>query len=319
LGSVGAPQSVIALLLLTLVAIAADQFFAPTLYTTSPLWATLACLLLVWRRGEAPTEQTIWARLSLARFFLFFAAHLAIVLASSWLHLRPLTMLSSSALSGWTLATLKLSVFVPTLLLLPIPSWKRLARTYAPELLAAIVVLVTFFPTRLMESAWPWYGQILGRTVYAFARPVVPGVGYFPALTPTISGPELDLTILYSCSGINGLELFDILFGFVVALDWRRLAKKRALLAYVVGVAAMLLSNALRITSLFVLGNRGFADSVSRFHISAGWIFFALAFLVYLALIYGWMLGPRQNLPARSGESKEMPSFNNAGINGIPR
>jgi exosortase/archaeosortase family protein len=319
LGSLGAPQSVIALLLLTLATIAADQFFAPALYTTSPLWGTLACLLLVWRRGGAPTEQTIWARLSLARFFLFFAAHFAIVLASTWLHSRSSAMLPSLAANGWPVAALKLTVFAPTLLLLPIPSWKCLARAYVPELLAALVVLVTFFPTRLMESAWPWYGQILGRIVYAFAHLFVPGVSYYPALTPTISGPDLDLTILYSCSGMSGLELFDILFGFVVFLDWRRLAKKRALMAYFAGIAVMLLSNALRITSLFVFGNRGFADSVSQFHISAGWIFFTLLFLVYLALTYGWMIGARQNLPTESGELKEIPSFNNAGINGIPQ
>jgi hypothetical protein len=39
------------------------------------------------------------------------------------------------------------------------------------------------------------------------------------------------------------------------------------------------------------LGNHGFADSVSRFHISAGWIFFSVVFLVYLSMMYGWMLG----------------------------
>ena len=74
--------------------------------------------------------------------------------------------------------------------------------------------------------------------------------------------------------------------------------KKRALIAYVGGMGAILVSNALRIASLYVLGNRGFADSVARFHISAGWIFFTTVFLVYLALTYRWILAP--GVPDRS-------------------
>jgi len=56
------------------------------------------------------------------------------------------------------------------------------------------------------------------------------------------------------------------------------------------GAAAMLLGNALRIVLMVVLGNRGLADSVERFHVSAGWMFFSAAFLVYLAVVYRWML-----------------------------
>ena len=63
--------------------------------------------------------------------------------------------------------------------------------------------------------------------------------------------------------------------------------------AYGAGLLAMLLDNAIRITSFVVLGNHGFAESVSRFHISAGWIFFSIVFLVYLSMTYGWLLGKR--------------------------
>ena len=73
-------------------------------------------------------------------------------------------------------------------------------------------------------------------------------------------------------------------------LDWNRLRKDRALVAYFVGLVAMLLGNAIRIISFVVLGNHGFAESISRFHISAGWIFFSAVFLAYLSLTYSWML-----------------------------
>src|SRR5260370_5929006 len=47
-------RSVLPVLVLTLIAIVVDQFAAPLLFTTSPLWATCAFLLLVWRRFELP-------------------------------------------------------------------------------------------------------------------------------------------------------------------------------------------------------------------------------------------------------------------------
>jgi hypothetical protein len=41
---------------------------------------------------------------------------------------------------------------------------------------------------------------------------------------------------------------------------------------------------------LVVLGNRGFADAVVRFHLSAGWIFFSVVFLAYLCSTYRHLL-----------------------------
>lgn len=78
----------------------------------------------------------------------------------------------------------------------------------------------------------------------------------------------------------------------VAFVDWNRLRKGRLLLAYFAGIAAMLVGNGLRIVSFVVLGNRGFADAVSRFHLSAGWLFFSAVFLAYLSLTYRWLLKP---------------------------
>ena len=179
------------------------------------------------------------------------------------------------------------------MILFPFATWKKIARLYFPEAIAGLVVLLTFFPSRVLQSIWPWYGQGLGRFVHMMARVFVPKVGYLADSNPTLSGPDLDVTIVPECSGINGLELFDYLFVVVALVDWNRLRKNRALLGYFAGLLAMLFGNAIRITSFVVLGNRGFAESVSRFHISAGWIFFSVVFLVYLSMTYGWMVGRR--------------------------
>lgn len=296
LGNRLVPRTFFLILLLTLAAIAADQFVAPALYSSSPLWATTACLLLVWRRGD-PLGSALDSvagsrgmRLSTARIAMFCGAHEALVLAvlATQSALQPFSGTSSTG--GWIVAALKLSVLAPTLLLLPSAEWRIFWRAYKAEALAAIVVLFTFFPSRVITSIWPWCGQALGKFVFFVSQTVVPSLVYRSSLTPTLAGPDLDVTILLACSGIDGIKLFDYLFAFVVFLDWNRLRKGRALLAYFAGIAVIVFGNALRIISFVVLGNHGFAKYVARFHLSAGWIFFTLVFLAYLFLIYRHLL-----------------------------
>lgn len=292
-GNLTVPQFSFLALLLTLGAVAADQIVAPGLYSSSPLWAVAACMALVWRRGGVAFEGKEKAGsfgFSLVRAGLFAGAHILLVSAARSLHgiLQPVA--GTFSLGGWITAALKLSVLLPTLLLLPLARWRILARDYAAEGIAALVVLFTFFPGRIITSVWPWYGQILGRFVFLFSGLFVHGITYTSALTPTVHGPDLDVTILLACSGISGIELFDYLFTFVALLDWNRLRKGRTLIAYFAGMAVMFLGNALRIASFVIFGNQGFADAVARFHLSAGWVFFSIVFLVYLSLTYRKLL-----------------------------
>ena len=199
-------------------------------------------------------------------------------------------VVGTASVLGSLVALWKLAVLAPTILLLPLLRWKELWSPYRAEIVAALIVLLTFFPGRAIEELWPWYGQGLGRFVYALSRVFVRRIGYIGSSDPTLTGPDLDVTIVLACSGINGIELFDYLFGAVAVLDWNRLQKGRALAGYFLGLFSMLLGNALRITSFVVFGNRGFADLVAHYHIAAGWLFFSVVFLVYLSLTYGWML-----------------------------
>jgi exosortase/archaeosortase family protein len=292
-GDLTVPQFSFLALLLTLGGCAADQFAAPMLYSTSPLWATAACSALVWRRGDVELgEKQRLGRFgfSFPRLAAFCVAHILIICAARLLLGRVQSGGWSVSFPGWIAAGLKLSVLLPTLLLLPIKGWALLARVYRAELIAGLLVLFTFFPGRILTTIWPWYGQVLGRLVFFCSGLFVHGLTYASGLTPTISGASLDVTILVACSGISGIELFDYLFAFVVLADWNRMRKGRLLAAYFVGVVAMFLGNALRIVSFVVFGNRGFANQVARFHLSAGWIFFSLIFLAYLSLIYRQLL-----------------------------
>lgn len=292
-GDLTVPQFSFLALLLTLAAISADQLLAPQLYTSSPLWATAACLALVWRKGNREFQRGDLRetfRFTPARALLFVAAHGALVLAARLFLPSLEPALGSQSRLGWALAVLKLSALVPTLLLVSPACWRKIARADSAEAGAALLVLLTFFPGRYLTAFWPFYGQALGRVIFGFSRLFAHGLVYLPSLTPTILGPGLDVTILYSCSGITGVELFDCLFLLIAILDWNLLRKGRALAAYFGGVAVMLLGNAMRIASFVILGNRGFGDVVARVHLSAGWIFFSILFLAYLALVYRKLL-----------------------------
>ena len=294
-GNLTVPQFSFLAALFTLGACAVDQFVVPALYSTSPLWAAAVCAALVWRRGDTgfvSLEGAVNFGFSFERIALFVAAH-ALLVSSALLLPAALEQLARTASStGWITAGLKLSVLLPTLLLLPRERWPIVARTYASEGIAALIVLFTFFPGRILAAIWPYYGQVLGRLDFFVSGLFVHGITYSSALTPTIHGPGLDVTILPSCSGISGIELYDYLFAFVALFDWNRLRKGRALLAYFGGIAVMLAGNGLRIVSFVVLGNHGSAEVVARFHLTAGSIFFSVLFPVYLFSIYRNLLVP---------------------------
>src|SRR5207249_3185242 len=169
-----------------------------------------------------------------------------------------------------------------------------LLRAYSSEAKAAVLVLTVNVPGRVLEAIWPWYGRAFGWFIYVLARSFVPGLTYDVGPEPSIIGPLQDTSIVFACSGISAFELLAYIFGLVIVLDWNCLRKGRAILAYFGCLFFMLVSNAFRIASLVVLGNRGFADFVSTFHNSAGAVFFCSIFLVYLSLTCRWMTERRQ-------------------------
>jgi len=298
---VEAPRFFLLLLALTGLAISADQFAAPLLRSSTSLWALLACILLIWRREQAHSlSDARIARFtfSFSRFAAFLVAHAVLIFAARSVQTGLQAVAGTMTVAGTAVAILKLSVLAPSVFLAPFSSWKEFFRIWRAESIAALVVLLTFFPGRIIESLWPWYGQALGQFVYLLSHVFVGGIGYVSKLNPTLTGRDLNVTIIVACSGMNGIELFDYLFGAIAVLDWNRFRKGRLLAGYFLGLFAMLLGNALRITSLVVFGNAGFAEIVARYHVSAGWIFFSFVFLVYLALAYTWMLKKKPSPPA---------------------
>jgi exosortase/archaeosortase family protein len=88
--------------------------------------------------------------------------------------------------------------------------------------------------------------------------------------------------------------LFDLLFGLVALVDWNELDRKRLLIAYFAGNAVIVVTNVLRIALLVAVGNLiGPHYATGTFHVNAGWVFFSIVNIIFLALTYRWMLNRR--------------------------
>lgn len=300
----GAPGAVLGTVVLSFGAVALDQAAAPILFSTAPFVGLGVGGLLVWRRGMRSIPEGLQRdRLKPVRIAVFAALHGLLVLAARALSGGIADASGGYSGLGWLFGAAKLLPLLPALALLTLSGWRAVRTAYAAEAIAGGVALLTFFPQRIVTAAWPWYGSWLGHAVYAISKPLVPSLGYASALYPTLTARELDVTILLSCSGISGLQLFDVLFALIAVCDWNRLNKGRTFAAYWIGLAAMLVANAVRLISFVVLGNHGFGGLLAQVHLSAGWLFFTGAFLIYLFCIYRWMLGQRASRQIGTGES----------------
>lgn|GEM_PF-1176873 len=297
--------------LLTALALALDYQGVPALYNSSTLWATGVFLVLVYRGKDRSADEVGAVALRLpswGRLLAFGSLHALLLGVASLARMPLATAGLAYSLNATATAAAKFLVLLPTWVLFPAGQWRLLWRRYRPELLTALIVLLTFFPYRLFMLAWPRYSAILGRLVYLGALPFVPGLEYLAAANPGVAGPRLWVEIGFYCSGIEGVYLFDYLFGLIVLLEWNRLNKRRALAGYGMGLAAILTANVLRIVLLVVTGNLISPSLAGRFHINAGWVFFSVVFLAFLRVSYSWMLESAAKKPLSAHDPRTLSS-----------
>jgi len=286
--------AICARILLSLIIIATDYLIAPALYNGSTLWSTAALLLLVLRRGQAAirnSEAPTITKLSLARLAIFFALNAIIIAIGHYSSTLFTSAASSDAIAAAPLAATKLLILVPGVVLFSRTDWANLLRRYRAEFTAALVVLLTFFPYRLFHTIWPTYSHLIATLAYYGAKPFVAGIGFISQPIPTIIGPKIDLQVVFWCSGFSALALFDTLVALIAILDWNELNHTRLLVAYIGGGAAILAANVVRISLLVIIGNEIAPKyAMGRFHVNAGWAFFAAIYLIILTVSYRWML-----------------------------
>lgn len=198
-------------------------------------------------------------------------------------------------------AIVRYLVLFPPVVLMPISAWLRFSKQYRAECLAAVIGLLTFYPYRLFAFAWPWYSRALAQAVYMLAHPFVPSLHLFFGTAPTLSGPSLDVSIIFACGGLEAIRLFQMIFAMALVLDWNVLNHRRLMFAYFAGLAAALVANLTRIALLVIVGNRFSPGLVVRYHIDGSWGFFVLVFAMLVLLTYVWLRSP--GLPADSSQA----------------
>jgi exosortase/archaeosortase family protein len=290
-------------LLACLVVILLDYACVPALFNSSTLWAAATLLILVFRRGQSATasfEKPDLTSLAKWQIAVFVGLQFAIIVLGRRFSADLSSTGPSDSAGAAMLGAAKLLVLLPGLVLFSVSDWGRLARRYRAEILAAVVVLFTFFPYRLMHTLWPVYSEWIAKLTYDGAKPFVAGIRLVNERLPTIYGPRLALAIGFECAGFSALAAFDTLIALIAVVDWNSLSPKRLLITYCVGCVTILAANIVRMSLLVVAGNLiGPQYATGRFHVNAGWVFFAIVYFAIFSVSYRWMLRGSERLPTR--------------------
>jgi exosortase/archaeosortase family protein len=278
---------------LNTIALFLDHLFVPALANIKPALISAFLLALLFRRtSTTSTAAQFPVVISRWRVAVFCSCHLAVILVTCTLGRVGLFDTGDVAVSA-PIAAVKYLILLPTIVLLPLQDWCRLERLYRAEWIAATIALLTV-PSRLYTLLWPRYSSLLAHSIYAVAVPFVSGLRYVGGEFPTLTGPTLDTTITFACGGVLIVELFQLLFGMIVIVDWNELNLGRTLIGYFAGICLLLLANIFRIALLVIIGNRVSADLVVSQHLSAGWFVIAVTLVAYVMYVYPWMLNKEQ-------------------------
>jgi hypothetical protein len=269
---------------ISLLACAIHVLLLPSSYAEAPLLALVAFAILVFVRRGSRIGVARLPLLSAGRILVFAACHV-LLLAIAFHYGAHLRSAATYSFTGSLLAALKLLILAPTIVLFPVN--RMFLRQIAPELMAALVVLLTIHPVRHFQLIWPAYSNLLGAAITHASALLVPSASFAPGTDGVVvAGPAVDLHIEFSCSGVNGVTLFQLVFGMIVAVEWNRIAKLRALICYAGGVLGYLVANFLRLLLVFLSGN------LVSHTVNLNVALFALGFMALVRYCYEWMVPP---------------------------
>lgn len=158
------------------------------------------------------------------------------------------------------------------------------------------VILAFLVGKWLNRTVWYSYSVLVARLI---AKIVIFLLGLFldgvsytldAQMLPTVTVPGFSAKIGTTCSGVNGIVLWIILFSIFALIEYKRLDIVKVLVLYPVGVVFMFLTNVLRVFSIFIAGhyiNPRFAMGI--FHKNVGWVLFTTYFLAFIYITHPWM------------------------------
>ncbi len=172
--------------------------------------------------------------------------------------------------------------------------WKKIS-------LAIILGTLLFTVILLIHSLWKYLSLIVAHIVFFVLRLLFTTAFYIPNSTyngvyydgvPTVGAGNFGGVILKTCSGVEGLSLFLILFSFLIILEWRNIREKWKIpVLYILGMLTMFLFNILRVFLLILAGIQVSPEfAAGGLHTNLGWIFFTFVFIFFEFLSYRWMV-----------------------------
>jgi exosortase E/protease (VPEID-CTERM system) len=171
----------------------------------------------------------------------------------------------------------------------PIGSWLKLIRREWPALVAgAGVGIAAWGAGRLTQKLWRPLSDGTFSIVFRLLRLM------FPA-NELVADPDIQkigvgqfvVIIAPDCSGYEGIGLITVFLAAFLCIFRNNLRFPQALLLWPVGIVAIWIANAVRITALIVLGSQWSPEvAVGGFHSQAGWLaFIALSLALVIAAL----------------------------------
>lgn len=162
----------------------------------------------------------------------------------------------------------------------------------------AIVIITTvcfFILMMFVQNLWTYFSSIISEIIYRVFSIFFNDITYRPfvaSFTMTEGGGPLlgigDFMAIVgkACSGIDSFLLFTSLYALIFIIDYKRLKKGPAILAYFIGIVGMFITNVLRIMLLFMVGEYIDAKfAIGLFHTNIGWILFIVYFFIYWYIV----------------------------------
>lgn len=181
------------------------------------------------------------------------------------------------AIKAWAIAFLVLAVMGKDAM------FSALSRHGAQLLALFVISVVAINGILIIQNEWQRLSLFTGEAAYRLLSPFLNVYKDFsnPA-GPVIGVKDFYIRIFESCSGIESLGVFSLLFLALVAFNAKGINMAAVPFLFLAGVAGTLSMNVLRIVLLVLIGAFISPDlAVNAFHTNAGWVLMLAYFAVF--------------------------------------
>ena len=179
---------------------------------------------------------------------------------------------------------------------------KHMFHTSWKEFIAStIVAYFIYWFAVWIETLWGYLAKTVTYAIYVLFKILFlnPVVSFADPEMPFISIKNFGVYIVSSCSGVDSIGYFLLVYSLLLIFFWRKIKLMNALLFFVIGIVGVFLVNILRVFLIMLVGafiSREFA--LNAFHTNIGMVLFILYFFAF------WMIAKKYLLKETSKSSK---------------